>query len=845
MTTNSRFRRLVPVITIASSFVFMFSLVRLLCDEVMGRQNIVFAFNDGTLESVIAQFRYPEVMLRVWNDQAFFGRSNGAIPLSVTAILETLLGPIGFRRSGVLIAILLTALSSYWTLRQMKRSRKAAVITALFFLLCGWNFTFPTAGLPIRSFAMAWSLLSIGMMEKARQTTSWVLYASAGGLLGLAVSETADVGGFFAIACAAYFLFTHLPPKGTISAEILLAITGKLALYICASIFIAYQVINTLSNVVLPSATDENSMKTPEQNYEWATQWSLPKAETWSLVAGGYHGASSRSQQSPYWGGMGRSEGWETTKQGFRNFSLAGYTVGAVPIVFITFLLTAFATLRKTSFFSQHDKRVALSCAVIGVISLMLSWGKHFPLYKLLYSLPYMSSIRNPDKCLGPFTLFIGILFAYAMDTCFNMRKLKDKETSRVSRHFVKIATILPSIACLNFFYLNIAKGHFIESLNSQGYGAMSINAWNNSSHASVTALLTAVLTSVAIWSYTKTRTLSNNNAMIILSLVVSALVVFELGRSARPYVMPHSYSHLEHPNPLTQYLDSRRMDGRIKLMPPQEPLINNWRMSYLMAKGYSMFDPVSIRQMPRGLQMFFKTVAGNPLRMWQMGSIRHFICSPSLASQLMQIKSGENALFAKRLELSASQISSDSIVPVLATPSQKKYVEVLEFLPALPFFRFCPSWITLPDNEYGDKEVLARLATPDFDPSKMTYVQSGDPDAQSKGGSGQIQLLTINATRSVINTSSQHDGLIVRSTNYHPDWRAYIDGKPTTIMRSDYLFQAIKVPAGKHEIVFNFEPSIRPLFMSAASRLLLLLLTVAGIIMSTLPRKNTSQNQK
>src|SRR5690606_21527400 len=54
--------------------------------------------------------------------------------------------------------------------------------------------------------------------------------------------------------------------------------------------------------------------------------------------------------------------------------------------------------------------------------------------------------------------------------------------------------------------------------------------------------------------------------------------------------------------------------------------------------------------------------------------------------------------------------------------------------------------------------------------------------------------------------SSNTQDGLAVFSDIYYPvSWIATIDGKPAEIYRANYVLRALKVPAGKHEIVFSF----------------------------------------
>jgi hypothetical protein len=46
---------------------------------------------------------------------------------------------------------------------------------------------------------------------------------------------------------------------------------------------------------------------------------------------------------------------------------------------------------------------------------------------------------------------------------------------------------------------------------------------------------------------------------------------------------------------------------------------------------------------------------------------------------------------------------------------------------------------------------------------------------------------------------------VIVAQTYYH-NWRAEIDGKPVKLLRANIAFQAIQIPAGKHQIHFFYQ---------------------------------------
>ena len=47
--------------------------------------------------------------------------------------------------------------------------------------------------------------------------------------------------------------------------------------------------------------------------------------------------------------------------------------------------------------------------------------------------------------------------------------------------------------------------------------------------------------------------------------------------------------------------------------------------------------------------------------------------------------------------------------------------------------------------------------------------------------------------------------GWLIVSEAYHPDWTVTIDGKPAAVHRAEAALLSTYVPAGSHEVVFQF----------------------------------------
>jgi hypothetical protein len=71
---------------------------------------------------------------------------------------------------------------------------------------------------------------------------------------------------------------------------------------------------------------------------------------------------------------------------------------------------------------------------------------------------------------------------------------------------------------------------------------------------------------------------------------------------------------------------------------------------------------------------------------------------------------------------------------------------------------------------------------------------------------SAQVLASEFSSRKVSIQTEAPARSLIVISQTYYPAWKGYVDGERVKIWRANYAFQAIQVPAGRHNVELKYE---------------------------------------
>lgn len=115
------------------------------------------------------------------------------------------------------------------------------------------------------------------------------------------------------------------------------------------------------------------------------------------------------------------------------------------------------------------------------------------------------------------------------------------------------------------------------------------------------------------------------------------------------------------------------------------------------------------------------------------------------------------------------------------------------------------PAWSVLELDQVTDPFVLLRrIGAPDFDPAAIGYVyEAGLPERFVRA---DVSLTERTLHRIRLQVRAPGDAFVVLSEIYYePGWVATLDGAEIPIHRVNHVLRGVQVPAGDHEVVFQF----------------------------------------
>jgi len=141
---------------------------------------------------------------------------------------------------------------------------------------------------------------------------------------------------------------------------------------------------------------------------------------------------------------------------------------------------------------------------------------------------------------------------------------------------------------------------------------------------------------------------------------------------------------------------------------------------------------------------------------------------------------------------------------PKLKEVTREGEVKLYENLKVFPKAFFVSKTYYARNKEDSISTVFALQAKNELSMAAVVEnIKGKDLDFNLKTGEALPVVLEYTDNRIVIKTNNQNDGFMVLTESFYPSWHAKIDGRETSVLRTDFIFRGIVVPKGGHIIMF------------------------------------------
>lgn len=169
---------------------------------------------------------------------------------------------------------------------------------------------------------------------------------------------------------------------------------------------------------------------------------------------------------------------------------------------------------------------------------------------------------------------------------------------------------------------------------------------------------------------------------------------------------------------------------------------------------------------------------------------------------------------------------------------------EVAGVLPRASLFRAVEM---LPEDQ-----VIGRLKDPAFDPETKVIltresIAPSDIAAIEPFAKGSPTLhaaapiVRYDSQRLRIETKTAAPSVLMLTDANYPGWRAYVNGSPAPVLKANYLFRAVIVPAGNNVVEFSYEPLSYRLGAVVSAATLVIMAVVGGLVVYRRRRAGTA----
>ncbi|MBU1651414.1 YfhO family protein, partial [bacterium] len=450
----------------------------------------------------------------------------------------------------------------------------------------------------------------------------------------------------------------------------------------------------------------------------------------------------------------------------------------------------------------RRDK-FTIFLVVLAAAAWIVSFGKFLPvLYWPLYELlPYFNKFRVPSLIQGLVLLSAILLAGRGLQAVWEKAKSNDENRLLIGKRILIAGAIVAGFCLLFVVFQGALKETFFSAM-AASRPRMQPDLMQEAYSGLLGDVGKFMLLTVVLYG-SAAAVLLRKAPLALLAAVVAFAAVIEL------YQMDKMVLHPTPPQYMGQYLAADDVVMYLQKDPSPNrilPLTQNRNPDWYMNHRLESIDGYSASK-PRLYQDAIDSLSLNNPKLLRMMNTRYFI--------------------------SDRPISHQDLEEVFVGQKERVYRYNKELPRA-----FLVSQFELIKEPH---EAFRYYRQPDFDFGKIAVLQESPAEPLQPDAKGAVRWLSRSPDHLELEVETDGRQLLVLSEVYYPSgWKATLDGKPADILRTNYMFRSVEIPAGKHIVRMDFKP------LSAGQgsifSLISWLLVLAGLAVTTFMRRKTGK---
>lgn len=500
-------------------------------------------------------------------------------------------------------------------------------------------------------------------------------------------------------------------------------------------------------------------------DYGYATGWSLHPREVLTFVFPWAFGFGKET----YWGSMPFTD--------YPNY------LGVITVIFS--VIAIFRVRTRTIWF----------LVTAAVLATLLSFGKHFPFYNLMFHyFPYFNKFRVPVMVLIIQQIAIVLLMGAGLQNVLN--SFADGELGRPpARKAIKIGVV----CCAAFLLLSLAGSGMIHSrIESVLQGSAAVQDLAAGLFARDLIKTAGLFTLAALLLFAASLgKISKGNLLLALALLlfvdlltVSRSIIYPEGTwKSEGYRIVREQERereFKRPDEVIRFL--KEDDSMFRIFPAPAVRLDRWshnaypfnQNKYMIHEIFSAggYHAAKLQNYQNLMDRMFASFRSRnvPVNILNMLNIKYIVSEFPLFR--------ENETF-----------------PLVWQKGQKTIYRNSDFLPRVFF---------VDRQRVMERErMLSMLVSPDFDPSEEVLLESRIATGNLSDRGSRAEILEYGLNSIKIRAHTEAPCIMVTSEIYYPEWKAEIDGESVDILRADYCLRAVSLSAGEHVVEFRYDSQV------------------------------------